>query len=210
MRRVVTWIIQLPAAIFITGMDAFTKALKEMQQLLEKGVSIAAEEMSGAEPASEGAPSAPVCARCSADISKKENLTMIDQDLGGDDLKYVTYSILFTKRDYEATLEQQREFLVNYSTDGASFASRMMMQFGSRPFDRPFEWTGDNVYPPSIPAGQDQITVGDIPQDDRKYLTFVFNVERRLPKQSREYDKEKVRALQGIREDLGEISNKIG
>lgn len=127
---------------------------------------------------------------------------MADQDLGGDDLKYVTYSILFTKRDYEATLEQQREFLVNYATDGASFASRMMMQFAGVSFNRPVEWAGDNFYPPNT-AGQAQIRVDNIPQDDRKYLTFIFNVERRLPKQSREYDKEKVRALH-------EISNKIG
>lgn len=205
MRRVVTWIIRLPAAVFITGMEAATKALREVQQLLENGVRVAAEEMSGAEPVSQGADSGQALANSSADTSIKENVTMIDQDLSGDDLKYVSYSILFTKRDYEATLEQQREFLVNYSTNGASFASRMMIRFSHGTFERPAAWGKGNVYPPGISKDEDKLTVDDIPDDDQKYLTFVFNVELRLPKQSKEYDKEEVRALQGIRADLNKL-----
>ena len=46
-----------------------------------------------------------------------------DQDLGGDDLKYVLWSILFCKPGYETVLEPQQADIVNYSADGASYAA---------------------------------------------------------------------------------------
>jgi hypothetical protein len=46
-----------------------------------------------------------------------------DQDLSGDDLKYVLWSILFCKPGYEAVLEAQQADIVNYSADGASYAA---------------------------------------------------------------------------------------
>jgi guanyl-specific ribonuclease Sa len=207
--------IRLPTVVILTGVEAFRRALKEVQQLIDQGLNIVSENTASFEsvvsPAFESAVKRNGESDGLAEILKKENHAMLDQDLEGDDLKYVTYSILFTKRDYEATLEQQREYIVNYSTNGASFASLKMIQFASRPFHRPHEWMcTDTLYPPGISRDQKEISVNDIPCDDHKYLTFIYKVERRLPRQSKEYDREKVRALQGIREDLGEISEKIG
>jgi hypothetical protein len=46
-----------------------------------------------------------------------------DQDLSGDDLKYVIWSIVFTKPGYECILQKQQEELVNYSADGSTYAA---------------------------------------------------------------------------------------
>jgi hypothetical protein len=206
---------RFPAAILVTGMEAFTRAAREVQQMIEQGFAVPVQGF-----ISEGSESTPPSAGTalqSADKThvtstfKKEDYTMIDQDLGGDDLKYVTYSILFTKRDYEATLEQQKEFIINYATDGASFASLKMIQFAGKPFKRPPAWMSkDTLYPPDVPRDQTEIEIKNIPSDDQRYLTFIYNVERRLPRQGKEYDREKIQALRGIKEELGEISEKIG
>jgi hypothetical protein len=46
-----------------------------------------------------------------------------NQDLSGDDLKYVVWSIVFTKPGYECVLEPQQSEIVNYSADGSTFAA---------------------------------------------------------------------------------------
>jgi hypothetical protein len=195
MFQALTWMIRLPTAVILTGVEAFKKALEELQQLLDQGVHIAAvtvNDITQSKPAG-----------CEMETFQKEDQTMIDQDLSGDDLKYVTYSVLFTKRDYEATLEQQREYIVNYATDGASFASLRMIRFASYPFERPAKWrVNSNLYPPDIPADQATLTVADIPEDDQKYITFIYNVERRLCREDKDYEKRTVEVLGQIRDRL--------
>jgi hypothetical protein len=213
MLRVITWMIKLPTSLIGTGIEIFTKAFAEVQNLMAEGLDLFAGSIRDSVIVS--GPSSTTSQHdtgntSSAAIFHKED-EMSDQDLGGDDLKYVSYSVLFTKRDYEATLEEQKEFLVNYATDGASFASLKMIQFADNPFRRPPQWMStDSLYPPGINQNQTEIKVKDIPPDDQKYLTFIYNVERRLPKQSREYDRDQVRALKGIQHEIGGISGKIG
>jgi hypothetical protein len=194
--------IKLPAAVIVTGMEALTTALKEVQHLFDQGFHIAEEGAGRSMTAPQGASDTCTTAGYPADELQKEDQTMSDQDLGGDDLKYVSYSVLFTKRDYEATLKQQKEFLVNYATDGASFAALKMIEFAAEPFHRPPEWTRDNLYPPDIPAGNAMLTVSELPPDDRKYLTFIFNVERRLSRGDADYEKRTVKILGEIRDRL--------
>src|SRR6202165_200135 len=213
MLRVITWMIKLPTSLIGAGMEIFTKAFAEVQNLMGEGLDLFAGSLRDSAIVSE-TPSTTsqhdTRNTSSAAIFHKED-EMSDQDLGGDDLKYVSYSVLFTKRDYEATLEEQKEFLVNYATDGASFASLKMIRFAANPFRRPYEWmSSDSLYPPGVPKDRKEITVNDIPPDDQKYLTFIYNVERRLPKQGREYDRDQVRALKGIQQEIGGISGKIG
>ena len=43
------------------------------------------------------------------------------QDLGGDDLKYVVWSLIFTKPGLECVLEPQRNEIVNYAADASSY-----------------------------------------------------------------------------------------
>ena len=53
-------------------------------------------------------------------------------DLGGDDLKCVSYRITFVKPDFEATLQPAQEDIVDYPTNETAFAGRKVAEF----FDR--------------------------------------------------------------------------
>jgi len=141
--------------------------------------------------------------------------TRSDQDLSGEDLKYVVWSIAFTKPGFECVLEPQREEIVNYSADGASFAAVKIAKLLDRArhgrVAKPEEWGED--YPPvaSKAAGRRTEVVvtthaesrtaadagaattaapGDrgwrIPAEDQKYIRFLYRVDRRLPKQESE------------------------
>jgi hypothetical protein len=52
-----------------------------------------------------------------------------DQDLSGDDLKYVIWSIVFTKPGYECILQKQQEELVNYAADSSTYAAVKIAKF---------------------------------------------------------------------------------
>ncbi len=157
MLRAIAWMIKLPAAVIVTGMEALTTALKEVQHLFDQGFHIAEEGAGRFMTAPEGASDTCTTAGYPADELQKEDQNMSDQDLGGDDLKYVSYSVL---------------------------------------------WTRDNLYPPDIPAGNATLTVSELPPDDRKYLTFIFNVERRLSRGDADYEKRTVKILGEIRDRL--------
>jgi hypothetical protein len=126
---------------------------------------------------------------------QKEKRPMADQDLGGDDLKYVSYSIIFTKRDYEATLKGQTQELVDYPTDGGSYGGLKIANFftavslGQVP--PPPEW-GNRYPPPSDGTGW------KIPTDDQKYIKFIYWVDSRLPRSEADYEKRQAEALEAI------------
>jgi hypothetical protein len=135
--------------------------------------------------------------------SDKEK-TVDDQDLSGDDLKYVSYSILFTKRDLETVLEARQDDVVNYSTDGASYGALKVSEFFKRLSDglkRSKLWI-DRNYPsnPKYLKGKDEFT--DIPSVDRKYVTFEYKVLRRMKRQVKEYDKDQVDVLREIKDKI--------
>jgi len=73
-----------------------------------------------------------------------------DQDLSGDDLKYVIWSIVFTKPGYECILQKQQEELVNYSADSSTYAAVKIAKYldGARHGhgDRPEAWS-ERGYP---------------------------------------------------------------
>jgi len=54
---------------------------------------------------------------------------MRDRDLSGNDLKYVIYSLVFTKPGYECVLQKQQEELVNYAADANTYAALKIAQF---------------------------------------------------------------------------------
>ncbi|HSL23700.1 MAG TPA: hypothetical protein VK886_19365 [Vicinamibacterales bacterium] len=137
-----------------------------------------------------------------------------DQDLSGDDLKYVIWSIAFTKPGFECVLQPQHEEIVNYDADGASFAALKIAKFLERArhgrVDKPEAW-GD-MYPPVVSrtsgrrterttvvtspegttvdtnAGTTSASSSErgwrIPAEDQKYITFLYRVDRRLPKET--------------------------
>jgi hypothetical protein len=132
-----------------------------------------------------------------------------DQDLCGPDLKYVEYSILFTKRDLETTLQSEDNEVIDYSTNGASFGgvrvARFMVDWGASPNGIPMPpiWQ-DRNYPPqvSIPG---RVLLNELPETDQRFITFVYRVKNRLCKQSKEYDREEVEALRDIGGDIRRI-----
>jgi hypothetical protein len=131
-----------------------------------------------------------------------------DQDLGGNDLKYVVWSIVFTKPGHECVLQPQRDEIVNYEADGNSFAAIKIAKFiesaRNGRVEKPEEFAERN-YPPAD-AGGPNARRGDtnafaassnnqqqggekgfrIPAEDQRFITFLYRVERRLPKQDEE------------------------
>jgi hypothetical protein len=139
-------------------------------------------------------------------VSGASNLVR-DEDLSGDDLKYVIWSIVFTKPGFECILQPQQEELVNYSADANSYAATKMAQLlesarhGHR--EKPNGWA--DRYPvestqqkahseaeASITLPADTSISGEhgkgtgwrIPPEDQKYMTFLYRVDRRLPRQT--------------------------
>jgi hypothetical protein len=140
------------------------------------------------------------------------NEAVIDQDLSGDDLKYVIWSIIFTKPGHEAILQKQQEELVSYSADANSYAglkiARLLESARHGHTERPDSWT-DRGYASDLSrtkpattvtsAGGSSVTpsgssrqerkAGDhesgwrIPVEDQKYIVFLYRVDRRLPRQ---------------------------
>ncbi len=133
-----------------------------------------------------------------------------DQDLSGDDLKYVIWSIVFTKPGVECVLEPQHEELVNYDADGSSFAAVRIAKFLEKArhghVEKPSAWR-EVKYAESEKEGERRsettvvTTTGEsaqgahnkgkdrgwrIPSEDQKYIKFLYRVDRRLPKQESE------------------------
>jgi hypothetical protein len=139
-----------------------------------------------------------------------------NQDLSGDDLKYVVWSIVFTKPGYECVLEPQQSEIVNYSADGSTFAAlkiaKVLEKARNGRLDRNESWVERN-YPPEsardverrtevVTSGSDTTVVAStsttgstetsshsrerswrIPAEDQKFITFIYRVDWRLPKQ---------------------------
>jgi hypothetical protein len=129
-----------------------------------------------------------------------------DQDLSGDDLKYVLWSILFCKPGYETVLEPLQADIVAYNADGASYAAVKIAKYLEKArngrTERPQLWA-EKEYPqgssasrrsePANIVGGNQSASGSnnergwrIPAEDHKYIKFVYRVERRLPKEEPE------------------------
>ena len=130
---------------------------------------------------------------------------MPDQDLSTDDLKYVSYAILFTKRDYEVTLQQDTEELVDYPTDGGSYGglkiARFMQAAAYNKANSARKVLKDKGY-------DDIVTVPEtggwtISPGDERYVKFIYEVRTRIPREGAEYDRQKVKALKGIEKGIG-------
>jgi hypothetical protein len=125
-----------------------------------------------------------------------------DQDLSGEDLKVVRYRIIFTKRDLEGDLDEGEE-TINYSTNGGGFAAlkvaKFMEKVASKQIPRLEVWK-ENCYPENVNPNNDNDW--HFPKEDEKYITFLFEVLRRVEKQDKEYDRDQVRELRRIRDRI--------
>jgi len=201
--RLMGQMMRLPFTALIYSFEILVRTVRGMQRMTDQGFETLAGDNS--QKASD--------TNLNQQTTHEEEETVMwdDQDLSGDDLKYVSYSILFTKRDLEATLEQQQQDLVNYPTNGGSYGglkiAHFMKEVAERKVKRPAEWReSGNNYPPG--ATGDYFT--EIPKDDERYITFIYSVNRRIPREGKEYDRDQIRELRGIKEGIHEVGNKIG
>jgi hypothetical protein len=126
----------------------------------------------------------------------------MDEDLGGEDVKLVDYTIFFTKRGAEVVLQAQREEIVDYPTSEASLAGIKIAEFLADLQSHGIPWPADwkeapgNGYPA---VGQ---PIRQIPERDRKYLVVNFRVNARRPRTEAELDKDQTDVLRRIRKAI--------
>lgn len=203
-------IMKLPMAAFVAGLEMIARTMREFQKNFESNVDAVSAEVAqtlGAK--SDGNSDAHSrsggISEVDADITQptidKEEKDMGDQDLGGDDLKIVRYRIIFTKRDFETVLDEAEEEVVDYPTDGGSFGglkvARFMARLAKGAVNLPTEWKGRDYPKKNSPRRG-----WEIPQEDERYIAFVFEVVRRVERQEAEYAKDKVHVLRQIRDTL--------
>lgn len=201
--------LRYPLTVFVHTMEAFVNAVRDIQKTTDQtigamvgGVAQALGNAPGGESLStDSQMTGGVISGDATQTTRKEERKMADQDLGGDDLKYVSYSILFTKPDLEATLEKQKEQLVSYPTDGGSYGGLKIAHFmgkvGQHEVERPQAWKENNY-----PHGATDDKHWKIPDEDEQYITFIYSVDRRIPKGNANYPREQVRVLKEIRDKL--------
>jgi hypothetical protein len=210
--------LKLPVAVVAAGFEIMARVMRDMQRTFDRNVDVVAGGMAqslmdqspdtgsqsqGARDAGEVAASNGIDE--SDPTTQKDGGNMGDwdgqnQDLSGEDLKVVRYRIIFTKRDYEDDLDGGEE-TINYPTNGGSYGGLKVAQFmkkvAAKQVPRPASWK-ENCYPPDAAGDADW----DFPADDLRYITFLYEVIRRVEREEKEYDKEQVRILRGIQERL--------
>jgi hypothetical protein len=214
MTQFLNQMMKLPLAIFVYSLEMLTKTMQDMRGMTEQGIDTIISEVTqtlGGTRRSEVTLAghmidipASFSTKAISQTPQKEGRSMPDSDLGGDDLKYVSYSIVFTKRDYETTLQHEQQELVDYATDGGSYGGLKIAEFfervgrGDPRTPRPERWEASYGVPAQPTPGQ----TWEVPEDDRKYVKFVYHVDRHLPKGEAEYERDKVRYLREIRDRI--------
>ncbi len=208
--------LRLPFTGFVYSFEIFIRTMREMQRLADQSFEGLAGDIVQSSNDTSGHGNVSGAGGTGTDLNnqttrEEESGMWDDQDLSGDDLKYVSYSILFTKRDLEATLEEQKQDLVSYSTNGGSYGGLKIAKFMGRLMDkegkgvpRPEIWKENNY-----PNNNAEDTHWKFPDDDEKYITFIYKVDRRLSRQDADYDKQKLDALRGIKSSIDSVSAKI-
>lgn len=207
-------VMKLPLTVFVSSIEMFVKTMQVIQRITDQGIDTIVSR--SAQPLGRASDSGGDLISSATDgairdgaetthqTPQKEESRMADLDLGGNDLKYVSYSILFKKYDFEATLLPETQELVDYPTDGASYGALKLVDFFAQvsqgKVPRPNQWKDpDNPYPP----GAEGDYFNEIPQDDRKYVMFIYEVDRRIAKSDSDYEKRTTQAIERISRSLG-------
>src|SRR6266852_777836 len=125
MMRLLTRLMILPLEVIVSSMEAFSKAMREIQKTFGEGIiDPAPAPASAVDEALSDGPSVTTHSEIklpdntptqSSSIvhehNRKEKVQMADQDLSGSDLKLVRYKVLFTKRDYEHAFPEKEELV---------------------------------------------------------------------------------------------------
>ena len=197
---------RLPLGLFNASLDLMRRTWQETQKATGMALQTATQGATAVlqtTAATGAAAASALTAPQTTTPPRREAWPMNGGDLGGNDLKYVTWAILFTKRDLEAELDRNEGELINYATDPASFGAlkiaNLLGRMLSGTYKRPEVWEKpENDYPPKNDQGQRVI-----PGDDLRYLTFNYQVERRIERQAADYEKRQTLALEEISYALG-------
>src|SRR5258707_6813185 len=195
-------IMKLPMAALVSGMEMLAQTMREIQKSFETNIDVMStglaqtlNDMSdgtgvarAASTERSGGISGDDADTTQRIIDEEEN-DMADQDLSGEDLKVVRYRIIFTKRDFEAVLDEAEEEVVDYPTDGGSLGGLKVAHFMGRVRDEkgnlPAEGKGKG-YPVKNPPKRGW----KIPPEDERYIAFIYEVIRRVERQEANYEKD--------------------
>jgi hypothetical protein len=152
----------------------------------------------------------------SPSIRKEQNVSdwNCETDLNNDDLKSVNYTIIFTKRDFEATLQTEQQEQVYWATRLGGFAALKISDFLSqlnRGLDLPFEWRDGN-HPPGDYGYNNSTSPTKyraIPQVDRKYIDIDIKITDRRTRTEPEYDKDQARAQQQMADNIQRLADHL-
>jgi hypothetical protein len=201
-------------------MEVLVKGMRGFQNLMEQGIDLVTHEPSEIHKRLEGGndpqidlPVSSTVAQSSDFITpnsvQKEQVSMSDtyhddDDLGTDDLKVVRWRVIFKKRDYEVTLAQGSD-LIGYKTSAASLSGIKISDFlkaarNGKKVDV-FDKLKEKGYEPKGKSGVNW----SIPEDDMRYVTFIYKIVERISKADDDYERRKVRALESIAKDTKRI-----
>ncbi len=215
MIRFLSQMFKLPLAAFVASIEIITIAMRELQKTFDQSVDVMVSETAEAlanfsiggheseiDPGNSAGDGVMTDrSNPAAETTHEEDGNMPDQDLGGENLKVVRYRILFTKRDFEVTLEEAEDDVVNYPTDPASYGGLKVAQFFRKvaqgKIGLPQKWREKNYPQKNAPDRG-----WKIPEEDERYVTFIYEVVRQVEREEAEYDKQKVEILREIRDKL--------
>jgi hypothetical protein len=210
--RFLLQLLYLPITIFMTGVEAVGRMFSGTQTALSMaGPQNGGQPKTPAAPVSTGSAATISAPAGSRTLTRKENGMSINNDLGGDDIKNVTYSILFVKRDLEATLKEPTQEVVTYATDSASYGALKLMEFtNGGTFSLPTTWF-ENDYPHSwrdtTHDKREKLKVENIPSEDQRYIRVIYEVGERITKGDADYEKRQTKALEGIERNTREMAH---
>lgn len=205
MMRFFSQIMRFPLTAFVYTMEAFVKAMREIQrstdQTFDAMVESATQALVNVPGSEDGLSDAIVAdgaggdgASTTNESTHKEEMEMQDQDLSGENtLKLVRYKIIFVKRDLEYAFPEKEE-IVAYDTNGADWAGMKVAEFmGGLPgVEQPAKWR-ERCYPST------DRKIGTIPEADRRYVKVYFEVLQRWQKP----EQDQVQVLREIRNEIG-------
>ena len=140
MNQILNQLFKLPLQFFVANMDLMLDTMRQFQATVNEAADLIVVPQEHILPA-----------ELFTDRQSVEEIKQMydEQDLGGDDLKVVEYSIFFRKAGHEATFVEGRTETINYSTNGADYAALKISEFTSSFSETnkrtiPSEWAGGN------------------------------------------------------------------
>ncbi|MEQ1825195.1 MAG: hypothetical protein ABL921_04590 [Pirellula sp.] len=208
MNRLINFILRMPVEMLAGGMGLIASTVREFHEVFKESADTLIP------PYPKQLPNISIQSSCS-EVSQNEDIQVKNRSLqsqetksmydncdtgNNDELKYVTYSIVFRKRDFEATLQAERQEVIDYPI--STFCNLKVADFLralAQGLPTPREWEngchpiGEYGYPLNarLPA-----TFSAIPANEQKWIECVARVVKTVAMAEKEYDKAQAEAQQ--------------